>query len=296
MKIDTLLIALDFSEAGLAGARWAVRQLTPRKVALLHVIHSPAQPRYAAALASTNDGLEATAREDATWRLRELAEKIEPTAECEVRVGRPSEQIVSAARELAADLVVIAPHGDRPRRWQFLGTTAERVVRSSPVPVLVATDPGSDAPRTILAPVDDAPNTPAVLEWTRNLAERWNADVTLLHVWSNALYSHVASMSYATARADDAAQNEIRTELSEAATRWLDEMARTGLDSTRVTAVVRYGNAGDIAVETAATMEAGLIVMGRRGAGLIAEAVLGSTVRTVLQGARCPVLVVTDPG
>jgi len=296
MKIETLLIALDFSETAFAGARWAIQQFAPENVTLLHVIDSPDRPRYAAALRLADEGLEATAREFSDRRLREFAKDLGPRAvRSEVRVGKPSAQITSVAREIGADLVVIGPHGDRPRPWNFLGTTAERVVRSCPVPVLVATNPELRPPQRILTPVDDASITPTVLEWTRALAERWNADVSLLHVWSNSLYSHIASMSYATTRDEEAAQNEIRMEMSEAAARWLDDMARTGLDPARVTTTVRYGNAGEIAVETAAEAQAGLIVMGRRGSGLIEEAVLGSTVRTVLLGARCPILVVTEP-
>ena len=55
-----------------------------------------------------------------------------------------------------------------------------------------------------------------------------------------------------------------------------------------------YGNAAEVTVETAATLHADLIVVGRRGSGLVRPALLGSTVGTVLHGARCPVLVVTN--
>lgn len=295
MKIETVLIALDFSDTALEAARWAIQQLSPRHVVLLHVIDPPDRPGFAIALLWADDSVEVAARKYAARRIRDIADGLpHGTVRTEVRLGKPSEQISTAAREFEADLVVIGPHGDRARPWKFLGTTADRVVRTSPVPVLVATNPGSSAPRRILTPVDDVSITPTVLEWTRDLAERWDADVTLLHVWSNALYSHVASMTHATIPDEDAARKEIRKELSDAAAHWLDEMTRIRLDRTRVTATVRYGNAGDIAVEMAAEAEAGLIVMGRRGSGLIVPALLGSTVGTVLHGARCPVLVVTD--
>jgi nucleotide-binding universal stress UspA family protein len=65
---------------------------------------------------------------------------------------RPSEAIVAAAAH--ADLVIMGTHGRRgPSRW-WLGSVAERVVRSSPAPVLVLHE-GVDAqaPNDLLARV-----------------------------------------------------------------------------------------------------------------------------------------------
>ena len=42
-----------------------------------------------------------------------------------------------AARELKADLIVLATHGYTGYKRMFLGSTAERVVQHSPCPVLV---------------------------------------------------------------------------------------------------------------------------------------------------------------
>ena len=176
-------------------------------------------------------------------------------------------------------------------------SSAPRPSASSDVagPRLVATNPPAGRPRHILVPVDDSSITPLLLSWTRDLAATFDADVTLLHVWSNAVYSHVASMSYATAKTDDEARREINQELNVAAMRWLEKLGRTGIERRRVAAKVTSGKAGDATLETAEAISADLIVLGRRGSGLIAPALLGSTVGTVLHGANCPVLVVVEP-
>jgi len=96
------------------------------------------------------------AREFANKRSMEIASSFPGVRlRVEVRVGKPHEVIASTANDVHASVVVIGPHGDRPRPWRFLGTTADRVVRSSPVPVLVATTPTAHPPRRILVPVDD---------------------------------------------------------------------------------------------------------------------------------------------
>lgn len=50
--------------------------------------------------------------------------------------GFPPEEIIAAAKEINADLIVIGTHGRRGVKRVFLGSVAERVVRMSPIPVL----------------------------------------------------------------------------------------------------------------------------------------------------------------
>jgi nucleotide-binding universal stress UspA family protein len=50
--------------------------------------------------------------------------------------GSPAVEILDAAGRLKADLIVMGTHGRRGVSRMFLGSVAEKVVRSSPVPVL----------------------------------------------------------------------------------------------------------------------------------------------------------------
>jgi len=59
------------------------------------------------------------------------------TARWIVRVGIPTHEIVEAARDLDADLIVIATHGYTGWKHFTIGSTAERVVRAAHCPVLV---------------------------------------------------------------------------------------------------------------------------------------------------------------
>jgi nucleotide-binding universal stress UspA family protein len=298
MTLDKILIGIDFSETAIKSAKWVSDFFAPSAdVILAHVIDPPDQPPFGRHLLPPLDVIEAEAREFATSHLRDVATFLTPRApRCEIRLGKPYEQITKLAREVGADVIVVGPHGDRPRPSKFLGTTAERIVRTSPVPVLVATNPPTGIPQHILVPVDDLSITPTLLAWTRDLASAFDADVTLLHVWSNAVYSHVASMSYAEKANEADAREEINNELRESGLFWLREVARTGIKRDRVSAAVTHGKPGDATVQLANAMHADLIMLGRRGTGLVAPALLGSTVGTVLHGSPCPVLVITEPG
>lgn len=65
-------------------------------------------------------------------------------------------------------------------------------------------------------------------------------------------------------------------------------------NSVRVVAETQEGEPGRVL--TALSDQAQLVVLGRSGRGHLAGAFLGSTVRYVLHHARCPVMVVPDPG
>lgn len=59
-----------------------------------------------------------------------------PEAKSVLRRGRPWEEILAAAADVEADLIVIGTHGRRGLSRALLGSVAEKVVRVSPVPVM----------------------------------------------------------------------------------------------------------------------------------------------------------------
>lgn len=62
----------------------------------------------------------------------------------EVRSGTPFVEIVRYARDVDADLVVIGTHGRSGLAHVLLGSTAEKVVRKAPCPVLTVRPEGHD--------------------------------------------------------------------------------------------------------------------------------------------------------
>jgi nucleotide-binding universal stress UspA family protein len=62
----------------------------------------------------------------------------------EVRSGTPFVEIVRFARDIDADLVVIGTHGRSGLAHVLLGSTAEKVVRKAPCPVLTVRPEGHD--------------------------------------------------------------------------------------------------------------------------------------------------------
>ena len=82
---------------------------------------------------------ERVARE-ANAELRDLADEISDgcrVVETAVRRGIAFFEIIEAAKALGADLVVVGTHGRTGLSRALLGSTAERVTRHAPCPVLV---------------------------------------------------------------------------------------------------------------------------------------------------------------
>jgi nucleotide-binding universal stress UspA family protein len=62
----------------------------------------------------------------------------------DVRVGTPFLEIVRYAKESAIDLIVIGTHGRSGLAHVLLGSTAEKIVRKAPCPVLTVRPEGHD--------------------------------------------------------------------------------------------------------------------------------------------------------
>jgi nucleotide-binding universal stress UspA family protein len=72
--------------------------------------------------------------------LRESAREEFPdskAARVMVRKGKAFDQIATVARDIEADLIIIATHGHTGMKHVLLGSTAERVARHAPCPVLI---------------------------------------------------------------------------------------------------------------------------------------------------------------
>jgi nucleotide-binding universal stress UspA family protein len=134
-----LLVPTDFGEA--AGRALAIAiDLATKWESRLTLLHTYEIPGYAypGAMSVAVDLL-TPVRNAAQARLdKELADLRTqvPRADAVLCVGVPWQEIDRALRETGADLVVMGTHGRHGLDRVLIGSVAEKVVRSSPVPVL----------------------------------------------------------------------------------------------------------------------------------------------------------------
>lgn len=140
-EIHTILYATDFSESSGPAADYALylARLTGARLHVLHVIGELADERKSRVQPESFALLEREVEIHAVKEMEAFCrEKFDSSVgyTTEVMIGRPFEQIVKRCRELMADLVVLGTHGRTGLELVLVGSTAERVVRRSPVPVL----------------------------------------------------------------------------------------------------------------------------------------------------------------
>jgi nucleotide-binding universal stress UspA family protein len=149
IALKQILVATDFSQPSDAALRYG-RDLARTYHASLHVLHVTDDLAARMALAplavTPNIGnLQADLEADARRSLEGLLPESERTslnAQLVTKISdHPAETIVSYAREKRIDLIIIGTHGRSGMAHLFMGSVAERVVRTAPCPVLTVRHP-----------------------------------------------------------------------------------------------------------------------------------------------------------
>jgi nucleotide-binding universal stress UspA family protein len=139
ISFKSILVPVDFGDASKHALEVAVDLATQYKGSLT-LVHTWEVPLYA------YGGLEFSAidlltpiRETAQTYLDEMlvdVKKTVPEARAILRRGAPWREILAAIQEGKPDLVVMGTHGRKGVERIVLGSVAEKIVRTSPVPVL----------------------------------------------------------------------------------------------------------------------------------------------------------------
>lgn len=260
MPLSRLLVAVDFSPASIAAARWATATLAPKaEVVLAHVVDLPTPPGFLRSLFAAIDQVQTSAVPDAEARLAALRTTLNlPNATLDVRTGRAFKAVSAACAEHRAGLLVIGPHGDRTGLGRLLGSTAERAIRESTIPVLVTAGGEYGRPKRIVVAVDDSPGGRHALRWAADLARTLEAELIAVNVVDALLASAVGL------GASDREREQALTELRHASERWLQEATMgLGLPAGPLRLVVRSGHPADEVVNTAREVQADVLVIGR---------------------------------
>jgi universal stress protein A len=292
--VPTVLCPIDFSDASRAALCYgaAIADHFGARLTLLTV----EDPLLAEVAATT--GLAPSLRSETERELRKLLAETLPEPhrgpgliEMRVEVGKPAPQILQAATDLGAELIVMSSHGRSGVRKMFFGSTTERVLRETPVPVLVtpeefprvvSLEQASQTIRRIIVPVDLTGSSPGQVAVAAGIASALSIPLILTYVLEPVF---VPPRIRAQVPGSDAARREY-------AERHLAQLVtQAGLPDATETLVVS-GEPSEEIVKLATTRSAGLIVM-----GLHSSDVFGPRMGSVTYRVLClaPTLVLALP-
>jgi nucleotide-binding universal stress UspA family protein len=297
LKIKLILCPIDFSEFSVSAYQHAlsVAEHYRAKLVAQHIVELWRHPAADfVASAGLYEEYSQALRESGKEQLQEFVKKhtndeIQP--ELVVQTGVAADSILSFAQLQKADVIVMGTHGRRGFDRLMLGSVTDRVMRTAPCPVLVASKPpqGSVAVgkerghvhhlSRILFCADFSENSEGALKYAISATAEYDAELTLLHVLEGV-----------------PSQAETEEAMAAAAERLDKLIPLEGRKTLKIKTAVRIGKPYAQIIQLALETQIDLVTMGVRGRGALDVAVFGSTTYRVMQLGSCPVLAVHSQG
>ncbi|NBB68769.1 MAG: universal stress protein [Alphaproteobacteria bacterium] len=279
--MKTLLMATDLSARSERALERAMA-LARERDATLVVVHV-VDEELPSALAETQAD---EARRLLRARCDGLAEGAGAKVTVDVVRGRPYAAIRAAATRHGAELVVLGSHRHDLWRDMFRGTTAERVVRTCAVPVLLVREPVDGPYRRVLAAVDFSVFARRAVEFT--LAFLPNAEVELIHAFN---------VPFGGFLSGEDTRDQMVAEIDARFRKLLDEemagfLAHLDDAARHLHCVMQEGGVREVITARVQQTAPDLLVIGTHGKSGLAHAFLGSVAEDLLRNPPCDVLTV----
>lgn len=284
----SIVVATDFT----IGARDALERAAQlplargARVSLLHVFPRKLADRRALA----------TLQRRVDDAARRFAARAESAGHSELEVtgvlakGQPFVEILRQARRRKADLIVVGRHGRRVFRDLVMGSTAQRMVRQSEIPVLVVHgDPQGPWRRPVVA-TDLGPTSRHLGEIAARILDPVRAQVQVVHAFEVPFEGWVAL-------SDRSGGGNWRRLYRQAASpklaRFAAALTARGL---RVRTRLIHGDPRKAVLGEARRTRADLLVVGTHGRSGVSRALLGTVAEGLVSDATCDVLIARPPG
>lgn len=192
--------------------------------------------------------------------------------------GNASAEIVRVAREQHSEVVVLGRHGKSAMRNLLLGSTVRAVLRRADAPVLVVSQPVGGPYRRPIVAVDFSEVSRRAAELAVRLSAPGTESIDVIHAHRD---DEDVPLDLGPGEHDHDARSQIE--------QFLQPLADHGVTWN---AMIERGDPGEVIVDAAASRGCDLIVLGATGRSNVDGTLFSRIAQTVVEIARCDVLVV----
>jgi nucleotide-binding universal stress UspA family protein len=278
-RLKNVLFATDFSDESMHALPYVVG-IAKKLGSTVYLAHIVAPNPLVASAPEAAPSLYAGIGDQAAAQLTALA--LSPQlaaleAKTMVRSGPIGDELCSMIQEHKIDLIVAGTHGRTGVRKLLLGSVVEEICRVATCPVLTVGP--ALAPRTeikfkrILFPTDLSEDSKSIIPYLRQIAEEYEAEITILHVMPEELVSNPEAPKLA---------EPIRSRMIHT---FESEFCESKLEF-----LIGFGETVETILRTARAKNADLIAMGIRNTFFPGVHLHSSAAYRIMAGAHCPVL------
>ena len=281
------LLAVDGSDNAYEAVHVMKYMARSEQLTLVHALNVP-RPAYPMMVSEAAEelytALEQSMREDGERLLNRVQSLLPlhagPTTK-HLRVGSPTEVILSMAEEQNTDLIVMGARGLGPIKERLLGSVSHRILTLAPCSTLIVNGPVKPV-KQILLPLEGPSDAEAAVRFLRLKPFHEAVELTLMTVlpWTEPPWP------------SGAASESAATEMLEKQSEYIESIAeRLRAIGYQAHGVAVVGTPATMILQQATTLRSDLILMGTRGRQGITRFMLGSVSHAVLHKTPCPILV-----
>jgi nucleotide-binding universal stress UspA family protein len=209
--------------------------------------------------------------------------------------GEAADALLGFAVKEEIGLIILSSHGHSGIMPWSMGSTANKVVQRSQVPILLVKPDGTQKRkaglfRKILVPLDGSPMGETALPYVLKIATALKSEVIFLLVVETVQHVHTIG-----GRDTIIFHDQVIEQLKKEATSYLESAAGKIGNNIKIQTILKVGDAAQEIIKVAAEEKVDITAMSSHGKSGITRWVLGSVTNKILQAGKTPLLLVRPP-
>lgn len=283
--MKNILVATDFSQRANPALKRGVMlaKACGAHLTIVHVVDNDQPSR----IVETAQAEASTLLETLTSPYQSDARKISTVVICD----EPHMGILETAQRIDTDLVILGSHRRSLLRNTFVGTTAERTIRGSRIPVLIARSDVAGPYWHAAVALDLAESDESPLNGARTLALGDMNSLKVIFAFTIADYHYIRQSGLT----DDELQRYVQDHQNALLSRRKEACRKLGVEEDRVMIVHAPFDLADAILDAASKENVELLILGTRRKKAFDRLRLGSVSEAVLRRAEIDTLVIPPP-